>query len=282
MLKLRVRLGFFLLFFILCSLFSQEQKNTITSGGWSLGVGGVNIYDEYLSPLVYTGTIIRGDYESMRFISLTNKNISLQRTLMVSSGFTNNPAQTNSIFYLSVRLGVGMHYHFRPVTNLKIMVGGVWDLLFASKYSFNNGNNPYSADISTHLNASGIAQYLLKINKFPIMFRYSVTTPVVGVMFVPEYGASYYEMFTLGKLGNAIHLASINNNIAWNSSLTADFIFKKMILRLAYYHDYQKNNANSLHFETMQNVFSLGTVINFSVFDRNTRKAPASFNDINL
>ena len=281
MVKLIAKTGLLFLLFSYTSIFAQEAKNTITSRGWSLGVGEVSVYDEYLSPLVYTGTIFRADYESMHFISDSNNKLSLQQTFMVSGGMTDNEAKTNSIFYFSLRPGIGMHYHFRPMPNLKILVGGVWDLFFASKYNFNNGNNPYSADLSTQINVSAIAQYTLNIKKFPIMFRYSVRSPLAGVMFVPEYGASYYEMFSLGKLGNAIHFSSLNNSVAWNSSLTADLMFKGMILRLSYLHDYEKHNANSLHFESMQNVVELGTVINFSIFDRGKRRAPASYNDIN-
>jgi hypothetical protein len=281
MVRFRAKIILYFVLLSLTSIFAQEPKNTITSGGWSLGIGGVSVHDEYLSPLVYTGTLFRADYESMRFISDSNNKVSLQRTLMVSGGMTDNEAKTNSIFYLALRPGIGVHYHFRPVTNLKILVGGIWDVFFASKYSFNNGNNPYSADISTQLNASAIAQYTMNIKKFQVIFRYSTRSPLAGVMFVPEYGSSYYEMFTLGKLGNALHFSSLNNSFAWNSSLSADLMFKRMILRLSYTHDYEKHHANSLHFESMQNVFSIGTVINFSTFDRGKRKAPASYNDIN-
>jgi hypothetical protein len=278
---LRIKAVLFFVLFSLASIFSQEPKNTITSRGWSFGLGGVSVYDEYLSPLVYTGTVFRADYESMHFMSDSNNKLSLQQTLMVSGGMTDNVAKTNSIFYLALRPGIGMHYHFRPMANLKILIGGIWDLAFVSKYSFNNGNNPYSADFSTQINASFIAQYLLNVKKFPIMIRYSLRSPLAGVMFVPEYGASYYEMFTLGKLGNAIHFSSLHNSLAWNNSLTADLMLKKMIIRLSYIHDYEKHHANSLHFESMQNVFSIGSVINFSIFDRGKRKAPASYNDIN-
>lgn len=281
MLKLRGLISLYLLSFSLISLIAQESNNSITSGGWTLGAGKVSVYDEYLSPLVYTGTLYRFDYGSMRFVSPDNNNISIQKTLMVSSGLTNNPSLSNSIFYFSLRPGLGFHYHFRPMKDLKVMLGGTWDLFFASKYNFNNGNNPYSADLSTHLNASAMAQYLLKIKNFPIMFRYSAQTPLIGEMFVPEYGASYYEMFTLHHMGDALHFASVNNFLAFKSSFTADFMFRSWILRLAYYHDYQKNQANYLHFETLQNVFSIGTVVNFSFFDRGKRKAPSSYNDIN-
>lgn len=281
MVEFRIKTGIIFLLLSLTFTFSQEPKNTITSSGWSFGVGGISLYDQYLSPLVYTGTVFRGDYESMRFLSANNNKLSIQKTLMVSGGLTENEAKTNSIFYLSLRPGVGLHYHFRPLPDFKILVGGVWDLTFASKYSFNNGNNPYSADLSTQLNASVLAQYKFSVRQFPVILRYSLRSPLAGVMFVPEYGASYYEMFTLGHLENSVHFSSVLNSLAWNSTLNADLLFKKFTLRISYTHDYEKHHANSLHFESIQNVFSIGTVVNFSVFDRCKRKAPESYNDIN-
>jgi hypothetical protein len=260
---------------------AQESKNTIRNSGWTLGYGHISVYDEYLSPSVYKGSVYRIDYNSMRYISTNTNKVSLNWTFMGEMGITDNASGTNSIFYASVRPGMGIYYHFRPLPNLKIMTGGIWDLIFANKYSFSNGNNPYSADLSTHLNAAGMAQYSFKIKTFPIILRYSASVPMAGVMFVPEYGASYYEMFALGKLQNAFHFASFHNYLAFKSSLTADLLFKKWIVRIAYYHDYQKNNANSLHFESLQNVFSIGTVVNFAVFDRNKRKIPPSFSDVN-
>jgi hypothetical protein len=271
---------FLLLFFNFS--FAQESKNTITNSGWLFGVGGISLYDEYLSPLIYTGTVFRADYQSSRFISAENNRIYIDKILMVSGGLAKNAPQTNSLFYISLRPGIGMHYHFRPAQNLKLLVGGLWDLSFASKYNFNNGNNPYSADLSTQLRISSILQYRFNLWKIPVLSRYETRLPVMGVMFVPEYGASYYEMFTLGHLGKAIHLSSPFNAFSWNNSVSADLLFKKFILRFSYTHDYEKHHANSLHFESIQNVFSVGSAINFSVFDRSKRPAPASYNDINL
>jgi len=264
------------------SAFAQQKvDNTLINRAWTVGYGSISLHDEYLSPLVYRGALYRADYESMQFLSTKTNKVSLQWFMSGAVSITNNPAGNNSILYGAVSPGIGLHYHFRPAKNLKIMVGGMWDILFANKYSLSNGNNPYSVDLSTHWDVSAIAQYKLYIKKFPVMLRYSASIPVVGVMFVPEYGASYYEMFVLGNLKNAFHVASLNNNVAYNSSLTADLMFTKWIVRLAYYHDYQKNSANSLHFETMQNAFSIGLVVNLAIFDRGKRRVPSTFSDVN-
>ncbi len=260
---------------------SQDTPNATTSSAWTLGYGQIHLLDEYLSPLVYTGSIFRADYQSMHYMSLQTTHVSLDWTLTASIGMEHNPAATNSIFYCALQPGVGVHYHFRPVPHLKLLVGGVWDVFFANKYSFSNGNNPYSADLSTRLNASVIAQYNWHIGKLPVVLSYALTMPMVGVMFVPQYGESYYEMFTLGHMQHTIHFTTLTNYLAMDNAFTADFVLKRWTIRAAFYHDYDKHNANSLHFETMQSVFSLGAVVNFAVFDHGKRKVPSNYHDIN-
>lgn len=260
---------------------SQDAPNATMTSAWTIGYGHLNLLDEYLSPLVYSGSILRGDYQSMHYLSLKTTHVSLQWSMMSSIGMVHNPAATNSIFYFSLEPGVGIHYHFRPAPNLKILAGGIWNIFFANKYSFSNGNNPYSADLSTRLNASAIAQYDWHIGRLPVVLHYNVTIPLIGAMFVPQYGESYYEIFTLKQRANIIHLATPANYLAIQNALSADFVFKSWTLRAAFYHDYDKHHANDLHFETMQTSFSIGAVVNFAVFDHGKRKMPNNYHDIN-
>lgn len=271
-----------ILFFSFSAMsFAQDAPNSITTSSWTVGYGHISLLDQYLSPLVYSGSVFRGDYQSMHYLSLSSTRLSLQWTMMTSIGMEHNPALTNSIFYFSLQPGVGVHYHFRPAPHLKLLVGGIMNLFFANKYSFANGNNPYSADLSTRLNASFIAQYNWHIGKMPLILHYSLTSPVIGGMFVPQYGESYYEIFTLKHLSHTILFTSFANYLALQNSVSADFVLNRCTLRLSFYHDYDKHHGNSLYFETMQTAVSLGTVFNFAVFDHGKRKIPLNYHDIN-
>ncbi|MGC9151421.1 MAG: DUF3316 domain-containing protein [Microbacter sp.] len=270
---------FFSLMFATSS--AQDAPNATTTSSWTVGYGHINLLDQYLSPLVYSGSIFRGDYQSMHYLSLETTRVSIQWSMKTSFGMEHNPAATNSIFYFSLQPGVGVHYHFRPTPHFKLLIGGIVDLFFANKYSFANGNNPYSADLSTRLNASVIAQYNCHLGKMPLILRYSLTSPVIGGMFVPQYGESYYEIFTLKHLAHTILFTSYANYLALQNSISADFVLNRCTLRLSFYHDYDKHHGNSLYFETMQTAVSVGTVINFAVFDHAKRKMPKNYHDIN-
>lgn len=273
--------GILLFMFFPTTASSQDAPNATTTSSWTVGYGHVNLLDQYLSPLPYSGSIFRGDYQSMHYLSLSTTRLSLQWSMMTSIGMEHNPAETNSIFYFALQPGVGIHYHFRPAPHFKLLVGGITNVYFANKYSFANGNNPYSADLSARLNASLIAQYNWHLGKMPLIFHYSFTTPFIGAMFVPQYGESYYEIFTLKHMAHTILFTSFANYLALQNEFSADFVLNHCTLRLSFYHDYDKHHGNSLYFETMQTAVSIGTVVNFAIFDHGKRKMPSNYHDIN-
>jgi hypothetical protein len=62
-------------------------------------------------------------------------------------------------------------------------------------YNERNSNNPGSLKVSVNLDAAAMAMYRLK----NVTFRWQLSTPFLGMFFSPEYGHSYYEIFSLGK-----------------------------------------------------------------------------------
>ena len=74
-----------------------------------------------------------------------------------------------------------------------------------------NSNNPAQAKAYVNLAASGMVIYRFHIGNYPLIARYQANLPVMGGMFSPEYGQSYYEIFSLKNGGKNVLFTSLHN-----------------------------------------------------------------------
>ena len=58
------------------------------------------------------------------------------------------------------------------------------------------------------------------IGNYPLTARYQVALPLMGIMFSPEYGQSYYEIFSLKHGGKNILFTSLHNNPSLKQMIT--------------------------------------------------------------
>ena len=61
----------------------------------------------------------------------------------------------------------------------------------------------------------------LRINHRPLTLRYQLNLPLAAVMFMPNYGQSYYEIFTLGHWDGVVNFTSLHNQPSLRQLLTA-------------------------------------------------------------
>ncbi len=164
------------------------------------GVGHSNVFETYLSPLEYTGTEVRFLHESMRMTRLLGGKVSGQSLIQVNASYNKNISQTAEMYAGLVNWSYALHYQFRMNDDkLKILVGPMLDLNGGVVYNRRNSNNPAQAKAYGGLGASGMLIYKFRIARYPLTVRYQANLPLLGVMFSPEYGESYYEIFSLGN-----------------------------------------------------------------------------------
>ncbi len=224
------------------------------------GVGYTNVYDTYLSPQEYKGIDFRISRESMRMTKWMNGNISLQSFFQADLGYTHNRVDNNNTFSGLANWNYGLHYNFPITSNFKLLAGGLIDLNGGFVYNLRNGNNPAQARAYINLDASGMAIWDLRIKNYPISLRYQVNLPFAGVMFCPNYGQSYYEIFTLGNWGGVINFTSLHNQPSLRQMLTVDFPVGRAKMRLAYLCDAQQAKVNDIRMHTYSHVFMVGFV----------------------
>ena len=105
-----------------------------------------------------------------------------------------------------------------------------------------------------------MAIWHLKIKRYPVVLRYQVNLPVMGVMFSPHYGQSYYEIFSLGNAGGVIKFTSLHNQPSLRQMLSVDFPIGYTKMRFSYLADLQQSNVNNIKTHTYSHVFMVGFV----------------------
>ena len=227
------------------------------------GVGHSNVFETYLSPLEYTGTEVRFLHESMRMTRLLGGKVSGQSLIQVNASYNKNISQTAEMYAGLVNWSYALHYQFRMNDDkLKILVGPMLDLNGGVVYNRRNSNNPAQAKAYGGLGASGMLIYKFRIARYPLTVRYQANLPLLGVMFSPEYGESYYEIFSLGNGGRNVVFTSLHNTPSLRQMVTLDFPIRNVTMRVGYVCDIQQSKVNNLKSHAYSHDFMIGFVRN--------------------
>lgn len=227
-----------------------------------IGAGHNNTFETYLSPLEYEGPEVRFAYETMRMTRLMDGNVSAQNLFQLHASYTENISQTNHTYGGLVNWSYALHYQFRPAKGLKILFGPMLDLNAGVVYNRRNSNNPAQAKAYGGLGASGMLIYRFRIKNYPLTVRWQANLPLLGVMFSPEFGESYYEIFSLGNGGRNVVFTSLHNNPSLRQLLTLDFPVGNTVMRVGYVCDLQQAKVNNLKSHTYSHDFMIGVVRN--------------------
>lgn len=265
--KLKVFISFLLLLVVALPSQGEEkgdkdslQATRYVTRATMYGVGAMNVYDSYLSPQEYKGVEFRISRESMRMTSLGDGNISAQNFFQANLAYTHNRADNNNTFVGQVNWNYGLHYQFRITDNFKLLAGGLADLNGGFIYNLRNTNNPASARAYINLDASGMAIWHTRIKNYPLVLRYQVNLPVVGVMFSPHSGQSYYEIFTLGESSGVVQFTSLHNQPSLRQMFSVDLPIRYTKMRLSYVCDLQQSKVNGLRTHLYSHIFMVGFV----------------------
>ena len=275
--KIRFLLLFLFATMVVSAQNTDDKKYLLTSKTNTIGISTLSFVDPYLSPLTYDGLGISYSGEARCFLSTENTKISTQNNFNLQAGILLNTPVSSDMLYLGANYGWGMCYHLSPIKGLKVLVGGLWDIDFGFKNMERNVNNPVNLDISTNLNLTASARYPIPLRHKTLQLQLVLQTPVIGYMFVPKSGASYFEMFDLGNLTDAFHFSSLYNKRGLSSALSVFVPFNRSVWRFGLKMNTLRYSANKLVFD--KNEFSLLVGTSFDTFNFAGRKnkAPKNF-----
>lgn len=248
------------------ALFAQETDNRYTSHGLTVGVGSTNVLDSYLSPLEYKGTEIRMQRETLRKTTKGDGKIYVQTLLNAHASYSENATGNGKMYEGLLNWDLTYLYRFPSVTqHLSIFAGPTLDLNGGAIYNKRNSNNPAQAKVSANLAATGMLLYDFHALKKDFLLRYQATLPLMGVMFSPEFGESYYEIFGLKHGGHHVCLTTPLSAPSLRQTLSLDFPVRNTLIRVSYVGDIQQSKVNQIKSHVWSHALLLGFVKNFKL-----------------
>lgn len=232
----------------------------------AVAFGSVSQLDTYLSPEEYKGS-------ELRYVSHTvrenDTKVSRELIHQARLAYSHNRADNNNElggsynFQYNVRWQLG---DWQLGKGLLIVKAGVGiDANIGFLYNMRNSNNPAQAYFYLHLAPSASAAYRFRLANRPFRLRYAVQLPLVGLMFSPNYGQSYYEIFSRGDYDHNIVATTPVSAPSLRQMISLDLTLHHTTLRLGYLADIQQSKVNHLKMHTWSHLFAVGIVRKFTI-----------------
>ena len=254
-----------------CAVASAHQKRVRfrPSSSLVLGLGHANLLDSYLSPLEYKGMQFNMMHEYRRTLDWNNNLGTFRSTLQANGSAASAWGGLPDMWSGDLNYDAVWQYSIlgSDETPLCIKLGGGAGTTFGGTYVTHGGNNPAQAHVQLRLLGSFTAHYnftklcLQNRRLKHLKLRYHADLPLLGGMFSPEFGQSYYEL-SQGLSGHNIVLTHPVNAFSLRQQLGVDFGFSDKSpykFRVTYLNDIRQATPHHLK----QHLFSNSLMIGF-------------------
>lgn len=242
----------------------------------TFGLTGINSLDTYLGGYDYTGGGLYMQHENFRDARTGSYRWKFQTTFNGTLGYTTQG--NNGQLVAMGSYSWGGYHPFAVGDRLKLLAGAQIQLEGGALYVPGNGNNPVAAKLRTAFAASGMAIYRFPVKGSDWTARLQLDIPLLGVMFAPQFGQSYYEIFGLGHTDGIIAFTHPLNCPMWRLTGTLDIPLRwrhhSSTLRIAYTGDIYQSDINGIRSHIYRHAFSIGFVKTiFKIKQENSIKA---------
>ena len=244
---------------------AQVDSAKVITSSRMIGIGGTNILDTYLSAEHFKGF-------GLSFLATVERKRPYRRwsTLMeheANLSFTRDRANSRKELEGAYNFYWGKLYNWSFCDDkLILQAGGVANVSLGFIYNTSNSNNPAQARAHLNLMPTGVAAYRFTLFNKQMLVRYELNLPLAGVMFSPNYGQSYYEIFNRGDYDHNIVVTSLVTAPEWRNLLTLDAaITRKLTFRIGYLGNIQQSKVNNLRQHIWTHRFIIGITKRFSI-----------------
>lgn len=228
----------------------------------ALALGQGNVLDTYLSPQKYRGIELRFVSEVKR--ESRKRNMAYLLTHEGALSYTGNTAGNANNISGHYDFAYAAMYRWRLLDDhLRIYAGGMADMNIGFGYcTRNSSNNPAQGYISLGIGPQIMAHYDFHLWKKDFRLTYETRTPWIGLMFSPNYGQSYYEIFGMGNYDSNIVFTSLET-FQMRQQITLDMpVGRRTAIRIGYLSDIRQATPNNLKQHHWYNAGMIGVVIN--------------------
>ena len=244
---------------------ATKRHTRLRTHSTMIGLGSNNQLDTYLSPLEYTGWEVRLLQENRRPTRLLSGRVEVQHLIQANYSYTHSLTRDTKYHSGLLEWQAAWHYRWQVLPWLRLLAGPQLGLHAGFVYSTRNGNNPAQARLSGDLNASGMAIANLRLWGHPVEARYQGDLLLAGLMFAPQYGQSYYEIFSLDQPHHNVCFVWPGAAVTYSQLLTLDIPLGTAALRIGYQGVIRQYRANHIKMHDWQHLLLLGYVKRFEL-----------------
>lgn len=253
----------FFLIIVFIPLFLQaapvEHENIL-----KIKYGGIWQLDSYLSPLRYDGQEVGIGNEWRQPFSMY-EHWAHVGALDITGCLYNSPAKSNRIYGAGLRAGWGAYYHWDWTSQgLQVLLGPYLEAEWMGRYMVTNINKPYSMDLGIQAQAMTGICWSFAGKKTSYRLRYLVLLNVIGVDFMPDYFASYYEL-SEGVLKGTVRCAGLWNHQSLRHELTLDLQFPHSTWRVGVEHRFLHYGTSAMDMQRNQVNLVVGCIWHYKI-----------------
>ncbi len=252
---------------------AQETTPKSVNRSTLIGIGGISLYDTYLSPSNYSGISMSILSERINATHFLDDKLLLQQQFFLQTGFTENSSSSSNEYYGDISYRASFLYPLAQCKQLRVLGGGGGEMTIGGIYNQRNSNNPGALKTSLNINLQAMAIYNWRM----LTFRWQLSSPIIGMFFSPGYGQSYYEIFLLGNGAGTIMLGSPFYQLILQNYFTVDIPVGNVTIRTGYLGRILKTDVNNIITKVNSHQFMIGLAVESLNFGGSKTRSKANF-----
>ena len=230
-----------------------------------LAVGHANVLDTYLSPITHAGPVVGILHRAERLARWGAGKVSVQGFYSGNVGQLESVADRGRAYSGDLTAAVAWHYNFHLPNKTRLAVGGMGEVDLGFTYLTRGGNNPAQGRAGVNLGLSLIAEQPFRLWDREWSASAQLDLPLVGARFTPNYGQSYYEIFSLGNYNKNIQFTHPINAPSARLFTQISIHLGRAKLSLGYWGDIRQSELHHLKRHSWNHYFTIGYVRHLAI-----------------